>query len=79
VTSNLRDFVALPDGIEAQAPDEFLGNLFDLDPEGMVELLVGQARDRTRPPITFEGMLDAMAKVVPGFVEAIRRHVGTGG
>jgi hypothetical protein len=26
VTSNLRDFVALPDGIEAQAPDEFLIN-----------------------------------------------------
>jgi len=79
VTSNLRDFAALPDGIEAQAPDQFLIHLFDLDPDGMVELLVDQARDRTRPPITSEKMLEAMAKVVPSFIEVIGQHVATRG
>jgi hypothetical protein len=33
VTSNLRDFQTLPDGVEAQSPDEFLSNLFALDPD----------------------------------------------
>jgi len=33
VTNNLRDFVPLPEGIEAQSPDDFLCNLFDLDPD----------------------------------------------
>jgi len=28
VTANLKDFVPLPDGVEAQSPDEFLCNLF---------------------------------------------------
>ncbi len=31
VTHNLRDFGSLPDGIEAQAPDDFLVDLFDSD------------------------------------------------
>jgi putative transposase len=31
-TSNLKDFAPLPEGLEAQSPDEFLCNLFDLDP-----------------------------------------------
>ena len=31
-TVNIRDFTPLPDGIEAQTPDEFLCNLFDLNP-----------------------------------------------
>lgn len=39
VTSNLKDFKPLPDGIEAQSPDDFLHNLFDLDPAGFVALL----------------------------------------
>src|SRR5687767_5943738 len=38
-TANLKDFDPLPDHLEAQSPDEFLCNLFDLDPEGFVEML----------------------------------------
>jgi predicted nucleic acid-binding protein len=34
-TANLRDFAELPEGIEAQSPDVFLCNLFDLDPDGL--------------------------------------------
>lgn len=41
VTANLADFRHLPEGIEAQSPDEFLTNLFDR-PEW-------HGRDRTRP------------------------------
>jgi predicted nucleic acid-binding protein len=32
VTSNLKHFRELPEGIEAQSPDDFLCNIFDLDP-----------------------------------------------
>jgi hypothetical protein len=53
----------------------FLCYLFDLDPDGMVELLAEQARDRMRPPITFEHLLEAMAKVVPEFVATVVAHV----
>lgn len=34
VTENIRDFLAMPDGIEAQPADEFLCSLFDLNPTG---------------------------------------------
>lgn len=75
VTSNLRDFKKLPDGIEAQSPDDFLGHLFDLQPSQMTELLIEQARERRRPPVKFEDMLAAMEKTLPSFVDAVRAHV----
>ena len=74
VTSNLRDFEPLPDGGEAQSPDEFLQNLFDLDPDSMVALLREQAAALTRPPRTFEVLLAGLAKSVPDFIAAVRRH-----
>ena len=49
VTYNLRDFADLPDGIEAQSPDDFLSALFDLDRDVFIENLRKQAADRTRP------------------------------
>jgi hypothetical protein len=75
VTGNLGDFRDLPDGIEAQSPDEFLCNIFDLDPDGMVELVRSQAADLRKPPRTFEELLTGLAKIVPDFVAAIRGHV----
>lgn len=51
---NLSDFRDLPDGIEAQHPDEFLSNLFDLDPEALTGIVLSQAADLKRPPRTFE-------------------------
>ena len=71
-TSNLKDFATLPDGLEAQSPDVFLCNLFDLDPNGFVALLREQAADLTRPPLTFEQLLDRLARVVPELVEVVR-------
>jgi predicted nucleic acid-binding protein len=77
VTSNLRDFKKLPDGIEAQSPDDFLCHLFDLQPSAMMELLIEQARDRRRPPVTFENMLASMEKTLPSLVKFVREHVRT--
>jgi predicted nucleic acid-binding protein len=74
-TANLRDFAELPEGIEAQSPDVFLCNLFDLDPEGFVELLREQAEDLVNPPMTFDELLERLARVAPDLVAAVRAHV----
>ncbi len=79
VTSNLRDFAELPEGIEAQSPDEFLCNLFDLNPDGFVELLREQAADLVNPRVTLDELLDRLARVVPAFVAAVRKHLGDPG
>lgn len=74
-TSNLKDFEPLPDGIEAQSPGEFLCNLFDLAPEGFVELLREQAADLRKPPVTFDELLLRLDRVVPELVAAVRQHL----
>lgn len=76
VTSNLKDFRALPDGIEAQSPDEFLSNLFDLDPDGMVNLVREQAKALRNPPRAFEELLRGLAKSVPDFANSLAGHAG---
>jgi predicted nucleic acid-binding protein len=76
VTLNLRDFSGLPAGLEAQSPDEFLVNLFDLDPGGMVELLTQQAAALKNPPRKLEDILGALDKLVPDFAAAARRRLG---
>lgn len=75
-TANLKDFSELPAGIEAQSPDEFLGNLFDLDPDRFVEMLRDQAGDLVNPPITFNKLLDRLAKVAPDTIVAVRNRLG---
>ncbi len=50
VTENLRDFTALPDSVEAQTADEFLCNLFDLNPDRMMLALEKICARRARPP-----------------------------
>jgi hypothetical protein len=74
-TANLRDFTELPEGIEAQSPDVFLCNLFDLDPEGFVELLREQAADLVNPPVTLDELLARLTRVVPDLVAAVREHL----
>lgn len=78
-TSNLKDFRRLPEGLEAQSPDEFLCNLFDLDPEEFVTMLRGQAADLVKPPMTFDDLLERLARVVPGLVAAVHRHLSGSG
>lgn len=76
VTSNVKDFRVLPDGLQAQPPDEFLCNLFDLDGVAVVELLREQAESLLNPPVTFEELLTRLARTVPSFVAAVREHIG---
>ena len=74
-TSNLKDFTPLPDGLEAQSPDEFLSNLFDLDPEGFVRMLREQAGDLVKPPVTFQELLERLERAVPNLVDLVRANV----
>ena len=76
VTSNLKHFQQLPDAIEAQSPDHFLCNLFDLDPDGMLDLLREQASALKNPPTSLDALLDALARTAPDFVVAVRTHPG---
>ncbi len=72
VTENLKDFALLPEGLEAQSPDEFLCNLYDLSPDQFVRMLRKQALDLQKPPFTFEELLMRLARAVPDLVEAVR-------
>lgn len=74
VTINLADFNELPDGIEAQHPDEFLSDLFDLDPDSLTAIVKSQAADLKAPPVTFEEILRSLEKLVPNFAKAVRSH-----
>ena len=74
VTANLKDFAVLPEGIEAQGPDDFLCHLFDLDPDAFDAVLREQAADLQRPPVSFRDLLERLARVVPQLVEIVIRH-----
>lgn len=77
-TANLKDFATLPDGIEAQSPDSFLCNLFDLDPAVFVEMLREQAADLVNPPVAFEELLERLHRVAPDLVDAVEAHLASG-
>lgn len=68
VTINLRDFAQLPAGIEAKSPDEFLCDLFDLNPSGFVDLLRAQAAALKNPPISFGTLLNHLKLFAPTLV-----------
>lgn len=71
VTSNLRDFGEMPTGIEAQSPDDFLCDLFDLAPQLLVEIVHEQAAALKKPPISFEDLVAGLERSVPSFARAI--------
>jgi len=74
VTFNLKDFLSLPEGIEAQSPDEFLSDLFDLDPDGLVEVVREQAAALRNPARTLGDIVRGLAKLVPEFAKSIAEH-----
>ncbi len=78
VTSNLKDFRPMPDGVEAQSPDDFLLDLFDLGATDMVELLQRQAAALKRPPVTLDDLLTGLGKTVPRFEAAVRALIESG-
>ena len=79
VTINLRDFSSLPEGVDAQSPDDFLEGLFDLDPDGMADVIREQAAALSRPARTVNEVLTALARTVPQFAAAVRAHLSESG
>ncbi len=77
VTFNLRDFpqsALVPYGIEAQHPDVFLANLYDLAPSTMATIISDQASDLTRPPQTVERVLARLGQHAPNFAALVQVH-----
>ncbi len=74
VTQNLKDFRPSqlnPLGIEAQAPDDFLVDLFYLDSARMVQIVVKQAGALSKPSRTVLEVLDTLRQHAPKFVDLI--------
>ena len=65
VTLNLKDFpaeVLAPLGLEAQHPDEFILNLFHLEPGAVVAAAQAHRQSLKNPPKTVEEYLDALER-----------------
>lgn len=75
VTANLKDFPASsvePYDLEVVSPDEFLWDLFDLDPEGVLESMQTVVTRNRQPPRTLGELLESLEKLTPRFVAAVR-------
>ncbi len=73
VTFNERDFPAealAPYGIEAQHPDLFIDNLFDLDQAAVVEAAQRQRAQLKNPPLDVDQYLDVLLR--QGLVQAAK-------
>lgn len=79
VTSNLKDFVPLPDGLRAIGPDAFLCDRFLAMPEAMLAALDRQAAGYRNPPAGRAELLDWLERDVPDFVAAVRAQEAIGG
>lgn len=65
VTFNEKDFppeALEPFGIEAQHPDLFIDNLFDLDPAAVIAAAQRQRRQLKSPPMTVDAYLDVLLR-----------------
>ncbi|MFB2892176.1 PIN domain-containing protein [Aerosakkonemataceae cyanobacterium BLCC-F50] len=83
VTDNLKHFpkeILDPYQIEAQHPDVFLSQLFDNDPESMVEVIRQQSDALKNPPQTVVELLERLEKNnrVPSFVSKVRLYMSSG-
>lgn len=77
VTINVRHFSAAalsPYAIEAQAPDQFLSDLFGTHPDRMVQIVNEQAAALKNPLLTPDEVLVNLARVAPTFARQVRDH-----
>lgn len=66
VTSNLKDFpadVLEPYNIEAQSPDVFMLHLLEIARDDVIMAMTKQAAALSRPPMTFDELLDRLSQV----------------
>ena len=72
VTFNQKDFPSAtlaPLGIEAQHPDEFVDNLFDLDPAAVISAAERQRKQLKTPPMDVSTYLDLLSR--QGLVQSV--------
>jgi predicted nucleic acid-binding protein len=75
VTTNLQDFpgeALAAHAIRALGPDGFLSGLARQFPRSMLAAVRAQATALQRPPMTFAGLVDALAAYAPGFSGLLR-------
>ncbi|MFT4100492.1 MAG: PIN domain-containing protein [Burkholderiaceae bacterium] len=73
VTFNEKDFpqtALVPYGIEAQHPDLFIGNLFDLDAMAVISAAQKQRAQLRNPPMDVDRYLDALLR--QGLAQTVR-------
>jgi len=78
VTENLAHFpdkALKPYGIDAQHPDEFLCNQWDLDEEAMAEAIERWRGDLSNPPLTTEQLLEKLGRHAPNFCQLVRNSL----
>lgn len=69
VTSNIRDFGNLPDGIVAMTPDEFLTEVFARNQAKVLKALARQAAAYRRPTLTTSELIGRLTLTSPRFAE----------
>jgi len=69
VTSNLRHFRALPNGLRACSPDQFLSEVLREAPGALLTVLDRQAASYRRPELTVRELITQLAKVAPRFAD----------
>ena len=77
VTFNVRHFSRESTSLyetEVHSPDEFLIDLYRLEPARMIKTLHEQGND-LKPPRTFDEILATLAKACPNFVELIQAEL----
>ena len=72
VTGNLKDFVHLPEGIEAIHPDAFLTRLLADMPKAMCHALQAQADRLKNPPLDIAAIIALLEPLTPNFAAAWR-------
>ncbi len=75
VTENLAHFpdrALNPYGIDAQHPDEFLCNQWDLDEEAVAEAIERWRGGLSRPPLAVEQLLEKLGRHAPTFCQLAR-------
>lgn len=72
VTSNLKDFAELPQGIKAMSPDDFLSELLVEYPDRIRAALIAQSARLKRQPLSVAQVLDLLVPVAPGFVAVFK-------
>jgi hypothetical protein len=79
ITANLADFPASaldPLGLDAVHPDDFLLDQLDLSPSTIVQVILEQAADTRRPPLTRHDLAAVLGRAgVPRFADEILRRM----